>query len=141
MILTLGLLLALKHFVADGPMQTPFMYLNKGKLGHAGGIMHAAIHGVFTALIFTLAGLPVLGLVDFAVHYFVDLTKVKATAKYKWAEMLDFPTQSGPLGLPLTESFEPHLAIYSNWYFYALILDQCLHFATYIVLIWLAVNA
>lgn len=119
--LLVGTLLALKHFVMDGPLQTPYQYLNKGNFKHFGGYLHAGLHGVATAAIFAFFGFWWLGLVDFVIHYCVDFGKVNLTKKYKWSGMTD-------KGLLIT----------SNSYFIALMADQCLHFSTYILLIFLA---
>lgn len=68
--------LVVKHFVCDFPLQVPFMFLNKGKYGHPGGIIHAAVHGVGTLLVLFCFGLPSwLALIDFAIHYHVDWLK------------------------------------------------------------------
>ena len=119
-LLICGLLLAFKHFWLDGPLQTPYQYKNKGTFGHPGGLLHAGLHGAATAMIFAPVGLWWFGIVDAVVHYFVDLSKVKLTAKYLWAY---YDADS--------------LRITSDWYFYALMADQCLHFSTYIMLLWL----
>lgn len=128
--LVLGLLLALKHFVIDGPLQTAYMYLNKGKLNHPGGYVHAGLHGLFTGFIMSAVGLWWLGIVDAVIHFFVDWAKVNLTQKYKWSGMFR--------PAACQDDQTPHLAIYSDFYFYALIADQCLHFATYVGLIYLA---
>lgn len=131
MMLLAGLLLCLKHFIADGPLQYPYMYLNKGKFGHPGGIAHAGVHGALTTGVLLMAGVDQkwgwIGVVDAIVHYFIDLVKVKMTAKYKWFEFVP-----GSAVEPTTTSY---LKITSDWYFYALIADQCLHFATYVVIL------
>jgi len=129
-LLTLGLLLSLKHFVADGPLQTPYMYLNKGQFMHPGGLIHAGVHALGTLLALAVTGicfsgvLPALiaGLVvmDFAIHYGVDLTKVRLTKKYGWSAM------------GTDAQGKPSLNIYNNMFFVALVADQCLHFATYV---------
>ena len=45
--------LIFKHFIFDFPisMQTPWMFLNKGKYGHPGGLAHAGLHIVGTFLV------------------------------------------------------------------------------------------
>ena len=116
----LASLLALKHFVADGPLQLPYQYLNKGKFGHPGGLLHATIHGVFTfgALAIVAPSLWWLAVADAVAHYFIDLVKTRMT-KREWAERAQ------------TLNGTPCLAIYSDWYFYALVLGQALHFLCY----------
>lgn len=113
-LLTAGLLLALKHFIADGPAQLPYQYLNKGNVRHPGGYLHACIHGLMTWAILGAAA----GLIDAAAHFWIDWAKVNTTDRNKWAY------RTG------TE-----LRVTSEWFFYALMADQCLHFATYIVLL------
>ncbi len=134
-LLWLGLLLCLKHFVIDGPLQTPYQYLNKGKFLHPGGLLHASMHGIATSIIFVPLGLWWLGVIDLIVHYVVDWSKVNLTQKFKWSQMqvehwdsCEHSNKRIPAGLLIT----------SNWYFYALIADQCLHFATYLGLLYLA---
>ena len=117
----LGLMLAAKHFIADGPLQTPYQYLNKGKFGHFGGIMHAAIHGFLSFPAIILAGAPWwLAVADAVAHYVIDFVKTRYS-KREWAERTD-----------------AGLLIKSDWYFYALVLDQSAHFATYAVIIAVA---
>lgn len=130
-LLSIGLLLTAKHFIADGPLQMEYMYMNKGRLGHPGGILHALLHGFLTFLILVWFVGPLaiwLGCADMCIHYFVDLLKVRLTAKYAWSKMARD-----------VESLKC-LAIYSDWYFYALIADQCLHFATYIAILAVVVR-
>lgn len=136
-LLLAGILFALKHFIFDSLLQYPFHYMNKGNMLHPGGHAHAALHasGTLLALIPTvlLFNLPAsIGLIfsaallDYLVHFWVDWSKVNITKKYNWSEyVLPTDTKSG------------YLKINSNNYFHALIADQCLHFATYIFLIWM----
>jgi hypothetical protein len=49
-----GLFFCIKHFVADGILQTNYQYANKGKWGHPGGLIHAGNHGLFTFPCFVL---------------------------------------------------------------------------------------
>ena len=124
--LIVGLLLALKHFLCDGPWQTPYQYLNKGKFLHPGGLYHASLHGLCTFCIFALLGLGWFGVLDFIMHYTIDLLKTRLTAMHGWSRMVtpnfsgDCPHQAG-------------LLITSDKYFWALVADQSLHFATYVV--------
>lgn len=80
LILILFLLLT-KHFIVDYPLQNSYQYLNKGTFLHLGGILHSSLHGIATGLILVffinVEMVIVLGLMDFVIHYFVDLSKVK----------------------------------------------------------------
>jgi hypothetical protein len=81
-------LLMFKHFVCDFPLQSfPYMYLNKGKLGHPGGILHAVVHGVGTLVVLgaylhlsTL--LAIVALAETVAHYFIDWSKMNINAHY-----------------------------------------------------------
>ena len=83
MILLLLTLLAIKHFVADFAIQTPTMIAEKGNYGAAGGIEHAAIHGIGTAIVlypflysdaFIIS--CIFGLIDATIHYHIDWVKM-----------------------------------------------------------------
>jgi len=73
----------IKHFIVDFPLQTKWMTENKHLFGHPGGITHAALHGITTAII-VWAFLPpgsyvlatALGLLDTVVHYLTDYSKM-----------------------------------------------------------------
>lgn len=87
----IGFMLALliKHFIVDFPLQTPYQYLNKGKYGHPGGILHAVLHGGFTfallLVFFPLTWLIVgLALFDTITHYHIDWLKVKINTANGW---------------------------------------------------------
>lgn len=124
-ILVVGLLLALKHWVVDGFLQTSYQYLNKGNLKHPGGYVHAGLHGLFTLVILQPWGFGWLAFLDMFVHFWVDWAKVNITKKCGWSGF--GPNIDGRVCLQ----------IYSDKYFYGLVGDQCLHFATYILLIFL----
>ena len=136
-----GLLLILKHFLADGPFQTDYQYKNKGKWLHPGGLLHAGIHGVGTLLAVFLAFVIVsvakplwyitcfsilIALADFTVHYLIDLIKIKTTENFGWTELTD--TGTG-------QNKKKCLVINSNKYFWAFMADQAAHFLTYIIII------
>lgn len=133
-LLTIGLLLALKHFLADGPFQRRYQYANKGKLLHPGGWLHAGIHGLFTACIFRLSPEGIgIALIEALVHYVIDYSKVNLTAKRGWSGMLPI-SQIGDG--PRAEIVPVHLAIYSDYYFWALVADQAAHFGCYATILW-----
>lgn len=114
-VLIILLAFQIKHFVCDFPLQKfPYMYQNKGKYLHFGGILHALVHAIGTAIICELAGLPGwLVLADFIIHYHIDWAKMKLNNKYKLS-----PTNS--------ENFWILLGF-----------DQLLHQLTYIGMVWM----
>ena len=85
------LLLALstKHFIIDFLLQYPYQYLNKGTYGHPGGLMHASLHAVGTAISLALCGLFdliwVLSAADAVIHYHIDWAKMNLNKHYGWA--------------------------------------------------------
>ena len=106
-------LFSLKHFICDFPLQAhPYLYGNKGKYGHPGGIIHAGIHGLGTMLI--LPAFPFAAIADFAAHYHIDFLKMRVNAHY---------------------NLKPDN---SEWFWILLGFDQLLHYATYAgILLWL----
>lgn len=99
LVLAVLLILQAKHFVADFLIQTPYQFLNKGKYGHPGGLIHAGIHALGSALVFfvitpsLLLGTAIV-VCEFVAHYHIDWGKestVKATqwkfpqAEFWWA--------------------------------------------------------
>lgn len=106
------LLLQAKHFVFDYVLQTPFQYLNKGRYGHPGGVLHAGLHVIGTTAAF-LAITPGLALgafilaAEFVLHYHIDWTKEQVMRRWK---------------------LSPDMASY--WYAHGA--DQFMHQATYI---------
>jgi hypothetical protein len=80
-------LLFTKHFIVDFPLQKPYQYLNKGTYGHGGGILHASLHGLFTALCFWYwapLSCLFLGFFDAFIHYHVDWAKMNLNKKMGW---------------------------------------------------------
>ncbi len=128
--------LIVKHYVVDFTrLQTPWMYLNKGKYGHPGGLVHSLLQAVMSAPLFLwavtqsdgyalatwykLAQLQMVGvliLLEFLVHYHMDWFKVWLQTKKGW--------------LPHTS---PH-------YWSLLGVDQMVHHLTYVTMlaIWVA---
>jgi hypothetical protein len=123
--LTLLSLLFLKHLVVDFFLQTPYMYLNKGKYGHSGGILHALTHLAGTGLILVghfgpaIVLAPIgflLPLLDGVLHYHIDWLKVTICKKQGWS--MNFHEQ----------------------YWWALGVDQYLHIMSYVLISFLAVS-
>ena len=113
--------LQLKHFVCDGPLQTLAMVKSKSIYGAPLGILHSALHGLGTGLVFFIAGFSphvALGLavLDFAIHYHVDFTKENIIKYFRWS------TDNAP-------------------FWWALSADQTLHQFTYLLLYILALKA
>lgn len=80
------LLLFIKHFICDFPLQMfPWMYKNKGIYGHPGGVIHAAIHAFGTwviVLFFSIELASGLMLLDFFLHYHIDWAKMNINRIY-----------------------------------------------------------
>ncbi len=133
--LILLVLFSIKHMIVDGPIQSvhPYHYLYKGIYAHPGGIVHALLHGLGTAICMDLFPLlsPEWGiqalpmgarigpwvlmsavLFDFLIHYHVDWVKMACNKRFGWT--------------PTT----PH-------FWTAILIDQFAHALTYIGLVWL----
>ena len=106
--------LEIKHFVFDYLTQTPYQFLNKGKYGHPGGILHAGLQALGTIVAFfiitpTLAvGLAII-IGEFIAHYHIDWTKER------WLRTGGYTTADG-----------------AYWRIYGI--DQFAHQATYVVI-------
>ncbi|MEE9330862.1 MAG: DUF3307 domain-containing protein [Methylophilaceae bacterium] len=114
------LLLFIKHFICDFPLQAfPWIYNNKGRYLHLGGILHAAIHGVGTLFVlFPFIGSPafIYAAIDMVVHYHIDWAKMNLSEHY---------------------NLKPNS---SEWFWVLLGLDQLLHHLTYFAIIYHAYN-
>lgn len=83
------LILIIKHFVCDYPLQTPYMLKNKGTYGHPGGILHSAIHALGTTVAFfvitptLLVGLAIMA-GEFVAHYHIDWSKENVIRRMGW---------------------------------------------------------
>ena len=107
-------LLFTKHFVVDFPLQHRYQYSNKGTYGHPGGILHAGIHGLATAVCFwwwAPLSCLILGFADAVIHYHIDWAKMRLNARMGWG--------------PLTH----------EQFWWLLGLDQFLHAMTYVGLV------
>lgn len=108
------LFLFVKHFIVDFLAQTPYQYLNKGKYGHPGGILHSGLHGIATYIILVAYAIPLaltFALFDFLVHYHIDWGKVNINNHYGWT------------------------ATNSEKFWWLLGLDQFLHYMTYLIIV------
>lgn len=125
-VLILLLLFQIKHLVVDWLWQPPYEYLNKGTWLHPGGLQHAAKHLAATYIVLALAALvlhmPIhvgvgwlLATLDGVVHYLIDWSKMNINKRYQLT-----PTNS--------ENFWRLVGV-----------DQFLHQATYIAIVFLAI--
>lgn len=108
--LAIILMLTIKHFVADFVIQTDWMIAEKGYYGKLGGVVHAAVHGIFTMavlLVFAPSQAIYWAFVDFVLHYHIDWVKMKIGEKYNYT--------------PADKQF---------WFWIGM--DQMLHYFTYI---------
>lgn len=115
-------LLLTKHFVVDFLLQPKWMWENKGKLGHPGGLAHAGLHAVVTAVILEAfmehpVAAMVLATSEGVAHYGIDYMKVNINALMDWA--------------PAT----------SEKFWWLLGLDQWLHNCCYVVFVFMLVGA
>lgn len=118
-----GLLIGLeiKHFIADYLLQPAWMVAGKRDLRHAGGYVHAGIHGALTLLVLLAVGTPLslalpLALGEVAIHFGLDFAK----AHY---------SEGGP-----TES-RPGLYWAQHGF------DQLLHQLTYVAIVFIVLQA
>jgi hypothetical protein len=85
----LGLLVfQIKHFICDFLLQPYAMIAKKGVYMHPWGLLHAALHAVFSIaalLVFTHNGRSIAMLigVEFLIHYHVDWTKARLDQGFK----------------------------------------------------------
>ena len=111
--------LFIKHFICDFPLQMfPWMYLNKGRYLHPGGIVHAGVHGIGTLIVlsffFEIKLSIFYALIDMLVHYHIDWAKMNLSCHY---------------------DLKPNN---SEWLWVLLGLDQLLHHLTYLAIIYYA---
>ena len=122
LILAAVAILLLKHTVADFYLQTAYQYLNKGKYGHPGGILHAGIHTALTPLVYLIlvpGSLLVAGAIaasEFLLHYHIDWLKEQVTHRNGWTAQ-------------------------DRGFWYALGTDQFLHGLTYLAIVAVLVAA
>lgn len=78
-----------KHFLADFPLQTPWMIREKGHWGKLGGIAHSGVHAILTVVVLSLFSIgPTVaasaGALDFVLHYCIDALKMYASKIKGW---------------------------------------------------------
>ena len=116
--LTLFFLFSIKHFVIDFLLQFRYQWSNKGTYGHPGGLLHAGLHGIGTALcllMFPWPSIMLLAGLDAVLHYHIDWAKMNVNARMGWT------------------------ATTHEQFWWLLGLDQLLHVLTYILIIALVI--
>jgi hypothetical protein len=113
-VLVLILLLQIKHFICDGPLQTKAMVDGKSIYGNRLGLLHAGLHGLGSLVALAWFGLSwklvfTLAIADMVIHYHIDFTKENIVRSRGWTT--------------ITREF---------WW--ALATDQFLHHLTYLAL-------
>ena len=111
-------LFGIKHFIADFPLQFQYMVKEKGTYGAVGGLHHSMIHAVFTLFIITFAVddaylALLLALADGILHYHID-----------WAK----------------QQLNRNLTIKDDRWWTLMGLDQCLHYLTYVGIIYVVTS-
>lgn len=138
-IVLLATLLIVKHFLADGPLQTEFQLTNKGQFLHLGGCLHAATHAALTALsiafcfwVFSIGpatfigkafAIGAIGVFEFALHYTIDWLKCFYERSGDWSEPR------------VAANGERALVIKNSMFFHAFLADQMLHSMTYLAIV------
>jgi Protein of unknown function (DUF3307) len=119
------LCLFIKHFICDFPLQAfPWIYRNKGTYLHWGGLLHAALHGLGTFIVFfvmprnSVSGnsdihlMLILAMIDCVMHYHIDWFKMNLGKRYH---------------------LKPDN---SEWFWILLGFDQLLHHLTYFAIVY-----
>lgn len=130
-LLALAALLFIKHWLADGPLQTDAQAINKGVWLHPDGLAHAGSHALGTAICLALwsattgASAPLLALAalltaEFVIHYLIDYSKCSVDAQLKWAESV------------VTDDGRRTILIKNKNFFFLFLADQTLHSLTYV---------
>ena len=81
--------LQIKHFICDYPLQTLWQLKNKGTYGHPGGIVHSGLHAVGTCAAFLVVTPPLaigIGIIagEFVLHYHIDWAKEQVIRRMGW---------------------------------------------------------
>jgi Protein of unknown function (DUF3307) len=111
-VLMLLVFLQVKHFICDGPLQSKAMVDAKRIYGAKLGLVHSAVHGIGTYVVFVFVSpaAAVLAFADFVIHYHVDFSKENLVKAQGWT------FKDGP-------------------FWWALSADQMLHHLTYLGLV------
>jgi len=95
-VLLFFLMFQIKHLFADFIFQTPYMWMNKHKLLHPGGWLHAGTHAVASFVIFVMIHPPIVSTapwwgaalilcgIELMVHFLIDLCKMRIGIRKGW---------------------------------------------------------
>jgi hypothetical protein len=159
MIWVLLIVYQIKHFVADYPLQGPYMLRKFLPTPHwiLPLMAHAGVHGAFTcfiALFVKPEAALILGVLDFILHLTIDRLKASPNlgGRFKALDSTNYPgvkamSEGDFLGAQVTGEEKVQKQIWaverlkSNTYFWwALGADQGLHHLTHYLIIYLLLN-
>jgi hypothetical protein len=77
-----------KHFIVDFVLQNSYQLRNKGRYGHPGGVLHSALHALFTApaLLILTKDAGLISLIcagEFLLHYHMDWAKDRVVQRFR----------------------------------------------------------
>lgn len=141
----LTLLLLIKHYIADLPLQTGWMVAHKGIFLHPGGLIHAGIHAIGSLLVLVPAALLgktfavdvviFLVAVEFAAHYLIDFGKVNIDAQLRAYRPM-YEDTGYKHGLKFEGSVYKGTLIAKVAFYYSFVGDQMLHVITNLAMVW-----
>jgi hypothetical protein len=113
-VLTVLVVLQVKHFIFDYPLQTAYQLKNKATYGHPGGLLHAGLHALGgTAAFLVVQPSLLIGVLivvgEFIVHYHLDWAKGQFNRRN-------------------------NLTVHDAIYWWGIGLDQMLHHFTYVAI-------
>jgi Protein of unknown function (DUF3307) len=119
-VLVLLLLLQIKHFICDGPLQTKAIVDGKSIYGNRLGLLHAGTHGLGSLIALAWFGLGwkmvfALAAADMVIHYHIDFTKENIVKSHGWTTA-------------------------TREFWWALVADQFLHHLTYLAIATIVVG-
>lgn len=111
--------LLVKHIVADYYIQMNFMFKNKHVYGAWGGVSHALVHAIGTALVLSpfvsIATLNFVVFIDLMLHYHIDYVKSNYSIRN-----------------PMQPSEQRYWIVHGT--------DQLLHVLTYVLIVYLVIE-
>ena len=135
-LILLAAALFIKHFLADGPLQSDQQVAKKGVFLHPIGLAHAGVHAALTAACLLgwsasigqslgLSFIAAIAALEFFVHYAVDYTKSAVDRANEWSVRVS------------EDCGAEALQIKDKKFFIAFLADQTAHSLTYIFIIYM----